>query len=142
MKKLLLLGVLFFSSFESFSQISVAYYQSSSAKTAVAYNFSDRLWTEVRVYGNAFTNNFTPEAALLYNIIQKENHSVYIGAGVNLNGYQGFIVPMGVQIRPLSDFRNLSLHIEFQPMYDFNTYYILQSSFGFRYHFKTVKQKI
>jgi hypothetical protein len=81
MKKLLLLGVLFFSSFESFSQISVAYYQSSSAKTAVAYNFSDRLWTEVRVYGNAFTNNFTPEAALLYNIIQKENHSVYIGAG-------------------------------------------------------------
>jgi hypothetical protein len=87
MKILLLLSILVFSSLESFSQVSVAYYQSSNAKTAVAYNFSDRLWVEARVYGNTFTSNFTPEAALLYNFIQKENHSVYIGAGGNVNGY-------------------------------------------------------
>lgn len=136
MKKVLFSLILFLCSIEGIAQISVAYYQSSSPKLGVAYNFTDRLWAEVRVYGNSFTNNFTPEAALLYNVIQKDQHSVYIGAGGNVNGYEGFILPMGVQVRPLKDFRNLALHIEFQPMYDFNTYYILQSSFGFRYHFK------
>lgn len=140
MKKVLITGFIILSTIiNGFSQISVAYYQSAGAKIAIAHNFTDRIWAEARVYGNAFTNNFTPEAALLYNVIQKENHSVYIGAGGNVNGYQGFILPMGVQVRPLRDFRNLSLLIEFQPMYDFNTYYILQTSFGFRYHFKTVK---
>lgn len=140
MKKTFLLLAVLFCSFQGFSQISVAYYQSASPKLGVAHNFTNRLWVEARVYGNAFTNNFTPEAAVLYNVIQKEQHSVYIGAGGNVNGFEGFILPMGVQVRPLKEFRNLGLHIEFQPMYDFNSYYILQSSVGFRYHFKTVKQ--
>ncbi len=139
MKKIYLLFVTICVTTNCFSQLSVAYYQSSSPKIAVAHNFSERLWAEARVYGNTFTNNFTPEAAILYNLIQQENHSVYIGAGGNLNGYQGFILPMGVQVRPLRDFRNLALHMELQPMYDFNTYYILQSSLGFRYHFKSIK---
>lgn len=138
MKKILVFLTISFCSFEGFSQLSVAYYQSSSPKLGMAYNFTNRLWAEARVYGNSFTNNFTPEAALCYNAIQTENHSVYAGVGGNVNGYQGFILPLGVQIRPMKDFRNLALQIEFQPMYDFNSYYILQSSFGFRYHFKPV----
>lgn len=139
MKKAVLLLTILVYGLPSFAQVSVAYYQSSSPKLGVAHNFSTRLWAEMRVYGNTFTNNFTPEAALCYNVIQSDNHSIYAGVGGNVNGYTGFILPLGVQIRPMKDFRNLALQIEFQPMYDFNSYYILQSSFGFRYHFKAVK---
>lgn len=139
MKKLFTLFAFSLCSLQGFSQVSVAYYQSSSPKLGVAHNFSDRLWAEVRMYGNVFTNNFTPEAAVCYNVIQTENHSIYAGVGGNVNGYTGLILPLGLQVRPLQDFRNLALQIEVQPMYDFNSYYILQSSVGFRYHFRTVK---
>ena len=118
-----------------FSQISVSFYNSTLPKFGVAYNFNDKLWTELRVYSNTTFENITPELVINYNFLHKERFNVYAGIGGVINYFNGIVLPFGVQFTPFEKLERFSLHIECEPTFgDVN--YILQSSWGLRYKFK------
>lgn len=119
-----------------YGQLSLSYQYSSLNKLGVGYNFSQRIWTELRIYSNTNLENFTPELALLYNVSKKDQHEIYIGVGGVVNYFNGLIIPMGLQFTPFENFKRFSLQIEFAPMIDFDSSdLIFQSSAGIRYTF-------
>ena len=118
------------------AQVSVSYYSSSLSKTGIAYHFNERVWGELRAYGNTILQDFTPELVFCYNTTSKKTHQTYVGLGVNINQLTGIVSPVGVQFSPAEKWNRFSLHIEFQPTFDFgNRRTILQSAGGFRYKF-------
>lgn len=139
MKMWLLVGLLTLSGVQAFSQMSVSYYASSLSKAGLAYNFSDRFWTELRVYSNTTIDDLTPELVFCYNVAKKEHHNIYLGLGGNVNFFTGFVMPVGLQVMPLTNFKRFSFHIEFQPTLDIEGDFILQSSAGLRYKFEKRK---
>lgn len=140
MKKLIILSAFVLSLFCLTSslkgQLSVSYQYSSLDKLGIGFNFSERFWTELRLYGNTYLESITPELALLYNVSVKQNHEVYLGAGLVVNYFEGIIIPAGVQIRPFENFRNFSFQIELMPLIEFEMEdLLLQASAGIRYRF-------
>jgi len=118
------------------SQLSVSYYSSSLSKIGLAYDFSPRFWSELRLYSNTAIGNITPELVFCFNLTNKEFHRVYLGLGGNVNYFTGFVMPIGVQFTPFEKFDRFSLHIELQPTLDFSSEdVIIQSSWGIRYKF-------
>lgn len=134
-KTLVLIGLISFMSNNAFSQVGVSYYSSSLSKIGLSYNFSNRLWSEVRLYSNTTFYDLTPELVLCYNFVNKERYNIYAGVGGVVNYYNGIIVPIGVQFTPFEKFDKFSLHIELQPTLDFGNTPIVQSSWGIRYKF-------
>ena len=104
---------------KGFSQTSISYYNSSDSKIGLAHNFSEKLWGEARV---AVTfEDFNTDFVLSYNVFQ-------------INDDSGLIIPIGVQVAPFEKFKELSLHVELQPIFTENDSK-LQSSIGLRYTF-------
>jgi len=134
-RTLVLFGLLSILSVKGFSQLSISYYSSSLSKIGLAYNFNDKFWSEFRLYSNTTFDNITPELVMCYNIVKKEKHNIYFGLGANVNYFTGLILPVGVQFTPFNKFDKFSLHIELQPMLEFNEGLMLQSSWGLRYKF-------
>ena len=133
---LVLFGIFSIMSAKGFSQLSISYYSSSLSKIGLGYNFSDKLWTELRLYSNTSINDITPELVVCYNIVKKERHNIYLGLGGNVNYFTGFVLPLGVQFTPIEKFDRFSLHIELQPTLNIaEDDLILQSSWGLRYKF-------
>ncbi|NQU88249.1 MAG: hypothetical protein HQ541_21080 [Mariniphaga sp.] len=134
-KMLVLLAIIFMINNSSFSQVSISYYNSNHSKIGLGYDFSNRLWSEFRIYDSHYFMDFTPELVFCYDIIKKEKHSVYAGVGGILHIYNGIVIPIGTQIYLFEKNRRFSLHIEFQPTIDFENGIIYQSSLGIRYRF-------
>jgi len=130
-----LLGLLSLMSLKGFSQLSISYYSSSLSKIGLAYNFGERLWSELRLYTNTTINDITPELVVCYNIVKKDNHNIYLGFGGNVNYFTGFVLPIGVQFTPFEKFNKFSLHIELEPTLDIEDDLIIQGSWGLRYKF-------
>lgn len=130
-----IIGLLSLSNY-GYGQFSLSYQYSSLNKIGVGYNFSQRIWTELRIYSNTNLDNLTPELAILYNVSRKERHEIYVGIGGVANYFNGLVVPMGLQFRPFENFKRFSLQIEFSPLIDFDRSDVLfQSSAGLRYTF-------
>ena len=124
------------SQLDGFSQLSISYYSSTISKIGLGYNFQGRVWTELRIYSYTSVDYFTPELALCYNFVKKENYNAYFGLGANTNYFKGIILPLGVQFTPFEKANHFSLHIEFSPDLDFKRDdIIIQSSWGIRYRF-------
>ena len=118
------------------SQLSVAYYSSNLSKIGLAYDFTPRFWSEVRLYADTDISNITPELVLCFNLASKEFHRIYLGFGGNVNYLNGFVMPVGVQFTPFEKFGRFSLHIEFEPSLDLvSETVIIQASWGLRYRF-------
>jgi hypothetical protein len=132
---LILFGLFSLLGVKGFSQVSVSYYSSSFSKMGVGYHFGDRLWSELRVYGNTSLSDFTPELVICFNIVKKEKHNVYLGFGGNINVFTGFVLPIGVQFSPFEKLERFSFHIEFQPTLDLDNDLFLLSAWGLRYKF-------
>ena len=128
-----------------FGQLSMSFQYSSDSKIGIGYNFSQRIWSELRIYSNTYLEGFTPELVVLYNVSVKDRHEIYIGAGGVINGFSGIVIPVGLQFRPLEDFKRFSIQIEFEPMLDFSDVDLtlaFLSSAGIRYTFgKKEKQQ-
>ncbi len=118
------------------SQLSVSYYSSNLSKIGLAYDFTPRFWSEVRLYADTDISNITPELVLCFNLASKEFHRIYLGFGGNVNYLNGFVMPVGVQFTPFEKFGRFSLHIEFEPSLDLvSETVIIQASWGVRYRF-------
>lgn len=73
---------------------------------------------------------------LCYNVVKKDRRRIYLGFGGNVNFFNGFVLPVGVQFSPIEKLDRFSLHIELQPMSDVDAEdFLLQSSRGIRYMF-------
>ena len=119
-----------------FPQLSVSYYSSNLSKIGLAYDFSPRVWTELRLYSDTDLSSITPELVFCFNVASKDYHKVYLGFGVNVNYFTGIVLPIGVQFSPFEKFNRFSLHIELEPTLDFSSEdVIIQSSWGIRYKF-------
>ena len=118
------------------SQLSVSYYSSNLSKIGLAYDFTPRFWSEVRLYADTDISNITPELVLCFNLASKEFHRIYLGFGGNVNYLNGFVMPVGVQFTPFEKFGRFSLHIELEPTLDIGSEdVIIQASWGLRYRF-------
>ncbi len=118
------------------SQLSVSYYSSNLSKIGLAYDFTPRFWSEVRLYADTDISNITPELVFCFNLANKEFHRIYLGFGGNVNYLNGFVMPVGVQFTPFEKFGRFSLHIEFEPTLDLvSETVIIQASWGLRYRF-------
>jgi hypothetical protein len=135
-KVLALTGLLAALPVAGFSQLSVSYYFSNLSKIGLAYDFGPRFWTEMRLYSDTDIANITPELVFCFNVVNREQHKIYLGLGANVNYFTGFVLPVGVQFSPFEKFNRFSLHIELEPTIDFGTEdLIIQSSAGIRYKF-------
>lgn len=116
---------------KGFSQLSVSYYSSSLSKIGLACDFNNRLWTELRLYSNTDITDITPELVFCFNLVTKEQHNIYLGAGANINYFSGFVMPLGVRFTPFEKHDQFSLHIELEPTLDISdNRLIVQSSWG------------
>lgn len=117
--KILSIALLLFITTEASSQITASFYtNSNSSKFAVGYNINERFWTDFRVYSGTDIDNITPELVINHNIVKKSSYDVYFGAGAILNDINAFVIPIGIGIKPLESLKNLSLNIEFNPIYE------------------------
>lgn len=132
---LILTGLFSILCLKGFSQLSISYYSSSFSKIGLGYNFNDRVWSELRLYSNTTVDDITPELVICYNIVKNEKHNIYLGLGGNVNYFNGFVLPVGVQFTPFEKFNRFLLHIELQPTLDIESDLIIQSSWGLRYTF-------
>jgi len=131
-----LAGLLALLPLTSFSQLSISYYSSNLSKIGLAYDFSPRFWTELRLYSDTDISSITPELVFCFNLSNREFHRVYLGLGANINYFTGFVMPIGVQFTPFEKFDRFSLHIELEPTLDVvGEDVIIQSSWGLRYKF-------
>ena len=114
----------------------MSYHYSSLSKIGLGYNFSQRIWSELRIYSDTYLGGFTPELVVLYNISVKERHEIYVGVGGVINSISGIVLPIGLQFRPLENFRRFSVHIEFEPTIDIGNEDLAFLSYaGIRYTF-------
>lgn len=134
-KKIIILLTLICLVKQGYSQLSVSYYSSSLSKIGLGYNFSNRVWGEVRLYSNTIIYDTTPELVFCANLVGKERYCLYLGVGGVVNYFNGIVVPFGVQFTPFDKMGNFTLHIELEPTVDFDSDIILQSSFGIRFIF-------
>jgi hypothetical protein len=119
----------------SYSQITTSFYVSElNSKFGIGYEFNEKLWTDLRVYSGTNISNFTPEIVLNYNFLRKENYYTYVGGGIIVNNINGIVVPIGIGIKPFENMKNLSINIEFNPLYeiDLDDLYI-RGFIGLRY---------
>lgn len=134
-KILFLCGLITLISLKGFSQLSISYYSASLSKIGIGYNLDDKVWGEFRLYGNRSIDDIGPELVFCYNIVKKENHNIYLGLGAAVNYFNGLVIPVGVQFTPIAQFDKFSLHIEIEPVIDFDNDLFILTSWGLRYSF-------
>ncbi len=128
----------FILSSQAFSQLTASFFQNETfAKIGIGYEFNEKIWADMRIYSGTNVDNFTPEIVVNYNFLRKENYDAYLGLGVTLNNINGVVLPLGVAIKPFENLKNLSLNIEFSPLYeiDFDDLFI-RGFVGIRYVLK------
>lgn len=120
------------------AQISTSFYTNDSySKFAVGYNFTEKLWGDLRIYSGTSIDNITPEMVLNYNFIIKNSYDFYSGVGITLNNINGVVIPVGVAIKPFENLKELSFNIEFNPLYEVDDRNLFIRGFlGIRYRLK------
>ena len=129
--------LLLFAFNEAKAQWSVSYFgNSSNSKVGVGYDFSEKLWAELRIYSDLPLYDITVEGSLNYNFVRRDQYRTYVGLGMVLNEINGIFLPLGVQVSPFENLRNFSFHIELQiiEVFDYNDTY-LNGYWGLRYRF-------
>jgi translation initiation factor 6 (eIF-6) len=133
----LLLLIFFGTITQTKAQFSASFYNNSDiSKIGVAYPINEKLWTEAKLYSGTNIDNTTLDLVLNYNFWRKEIHQMYIGGGMSVGNVNAIVIPLGLQVAPIESLKNLSFHIEFQPLYEIDLDDIfLQGFWGIRYTF-------
>lgn len=87
-QSLLLTALLFLTLItKSSAQIAAGFYAGSGdTKAAIGYDFSPKVWADIRMYGGVSLKKFTPELTINYNFVRRETHDIYLGASLSVNG--------------------------------------------------------
>jgi hypothetical protein len=63
------------------AQVSVSYYSFYLSKAGIAYHFDEKLWGELRVYGNSILQDFTPELVFVITQLLKKHIELMLAWG-------------------------------------------------------------
>lgn len=133
----LLISFLFLGYMQSNAQLSVGLMANHThTKITLGYDFSPRIWLDLRVYSNTTLSDIIPELAIHYNIKNKDQFRSYIGVAAIMDYWGSIVVPLGIQLMPVQGMNNLAFLIEFSPAYDFHfDEPVLRAFGGVRYTF-------
>ena len=132
-KKLTLVVVLsWFGLSSAYSQLAIGYHQSNLPFLGVNYEFGDRWNPEFRVGTDNFIEDISLELVANYDIIDENNHEVYLGIGARTQSFEGVVIPAGVRIYPFQE-KRMGFHMELAVIIEDDA--LLRGSWGLRYNF-------
>ncbi len=114
------------------AQLGVAYHQSNLPFIGVNYEFGEKFRPELRIGTDNFFADTSLELVATYDILNKEEFEVYAGLGGRIESFAGIVVPMGLNIYPLST-KQFGFQIEIAPLIGDSV--VLRGSWGIRYRF-------
>lgn len=118
-----------------FGQLGTDFHQSNLPFIGLSYEIKDRLRPEIRIGIDNYFKDIFAEGILTYDILNNEDYEFYAGLGMRANGFIGLVVPVGINIYPLTT-KNFGFHIELAPIIGESD--ILRGSWGIRYRFRNV----
>ena len=130
MKKILIIFILSFGFFTGklYSQIAVSYYPFQSI-LSVSSNTDKLLWADLRIETNTFFSNINLEFDAMVNIKRTDWINYYTGLGINVNPFydleslpftNGYVLNVGVRIKPIQRHKNLQVIFELGPYFNKN----------------------
>ena len=114
-------------------QFAASFHQTSLPFVGFSYEFADRIRPELRLGTDRYLEDLTVEGVVAGDLLNKEDYEVYLGIGARAGQFEGFVIPVGLNIYPLPN-KNFGLHIEMAPIIGDDS--ILRGSWGIRYRFK------
>ena len=131
MKRLLAVFMLLGAKVSS-GQFGVSFHQSNLPFVGFHYEIKERWIPELRIGTDNYFSNTAIEGVLLYKFLRIEDFEFYGGVGGRINGLTGAVVPIGLNIYPLTR-KRLGLHIELASIIGADK--VLRGSWGIRYRF-------
>jgi len=130
MKKILIIFILSFGFLTGriYSQIAVSYYPFQSI-LSVSSNTDKLLWADLRIETNTFFSNINLELNAMVNIKRTDWVNYYSGLGINVNPFygleslpftNGYVLNVGVRVKPMQKHKNLQVIFEFGPYFNKN----------------------
>ena len=116
-----------------FAQFGANFHQSNLPFVGLNYEIKDRLRPELRIGLDNYFKDISMEGVLTYDILDKDDYEFYAGLGVRSNEFIGLVIPVGVNIYPLTT-KNFGFHMELAPI--LGESYVLRGSWGIRYRFR------
>ena len=129
-----ILVIFFFFVFPSFAfgQFGINFHQSNLPFVGLNYEIKNKLRPELRVGTDNYFEETTLEAVITYDLAQKDEYEIYAGVGGRVNSFEGLVIPIGVNVYPLST-KQFGFHIELAPI--LGEINVLRGSWGIRYQF-------
>ena len=93
----------------------------------------NKIRPELRVGTDNYFEAISLEAVITYDLLKKEDYEFYAGLEVRTNDYTGLVIPIGVNLYPLTT-KQFGFHIELSPI--FGDENIFRGSWGIRFRFK------
>lgn len=131
MKRILMLLFIFSPSI-LFAQFGVSFHQSNLPFVGVNYEIKNKLRPEIRVGTDNYFDALSIEGILTYDLSKKQEYDFYAGIGARVNGFSGIVVPLGLNVYPLST-KQFGFHIELTPIIGEES--LLRGCWGIRYRF-------
>lgn len=128
----IILALIIFSPALAHSQFSINFHQSNLPFAGLTYEIKNRWRPELRLSTDVEFDLLSPEVVVLYDLVNKEDYELYIGAGGRANAFSGVVFPLGLNIYPLPA-KQFGLHIELAPIIGDNN--VLRGSWGIHYRF-------
>lgn len=131
MKRVIILSLIVIPSI-AFGQLGISFHQSNLPFVGINYEIKGKLRPELRLGTDNYFNATSVEGILTYDLLKKEDYEFYAGLGVRINGFTGLVIPIGLNIYPLST-KQFGFQIELTPIIGEDN--ILRGSWGIRYRF-------
>src|SRR6478735_5914224 len=116
----------------AFAQFGINFHQSNLPFVGLNYEIKNRLRPELRVGTDNYFEETTLEAVVTYDVANKDDYEIYVGAGGRIIQFEGLVIPIGVNVFPLST-KQFGFHIELAPIIGESS--VLRGSWGIRYQF-------
>ncbi len=117
----------------SFGQLGISFHQSNLPFIGLNYEIKNKIRAELRVGTDIYFDAISVEGVMTYDILKKEDYEFYAGLGVRTNDFTGLVIPIGLNIYPLTT-KQFGFQIELSPIVGDDN--ILRGSWGIRYRFK------
>lgn len=117
----------------SFGQLGISFHQSNLPFLGLNYEIKNKIRTELRVGTDNYFDAVSVEGIITYDVLKKEDYEFYAGLGIRTNGFTGLVIPIGLNIYPLTT-KQFGFQIELSPIVGDEN--ILRGSWGIRYRFK------
>ena len=122
----------------AFAQFGVNFHQSNVPFVGLNFEIKNRFRPELRIGTDNYLEETMLEGVLIYDLAEKEDYEVYVGLGGRVNGFDGLVVPIGVNVYPLTT-KQFGFHIELAPIIGEAS--VLRGSWGIRYQFRRLNKK-